>query len=60
MILYTYSLSVAWDIHPSDSQMNVITSILQGHYTIACLPTVHGNSPIKNCKRRNENQHIQS
>ena len=28
-----YSLSVAGNIHPSDSQMNAITSISQGHDT---------------------------
>ena len=54
-----YSSLVAGNIHPSDSQMNAITRILQGHDTIVCLPTGHGKSPIKDCKRRNENQHIQ-
>ena len=47
-----FSSLVTGNIQPSDSQMNAITSILQGHDTIACLPTIHGNSPIKNCKQR--------
>ena len=45
-----YSSSVAGNIHPSDSQMNAITSIFQGHDTIVCLSTGHGKSPIKNWK----------
>ena len=53
-----YLLSVAGNIHTSDSQMNVITSILQGHDTILCLPTSYSKSPIKDYKQRNENQHI--
>ena len=38
-----YLLSVAGNFHPSDSQMNAITSIFQGHDRIVCLPTVHGS-----------------
>ena len=38
-----YLLSVARNIHSSDSQMNAITSILQGHDTIVCLPTGHSS-----------------
>ena len=54
----TYSLWVAGNIHTSDSQMNTITSILQGHAMIVCLMSGHGKSLIKDCKRRNGNQHI--
>ena len=58
-ILIIGLIKVAWNIHPSDS-------ILQGLDTIVCLLTGHGKSPIfkciprvvyvpnKDCKRRKE------
>ena len=47
-----YTLSVAENIHPSDSQMNAITGMLQEHDTIVCLLTGHGKSPIKNLQMK--------
>ena len=50
----TYSSLVARNIHLSVSQMNAITSILQGHDMIVCLPTGHGYAASRRSRIANE------
>ena len=40
-------VKLAGNTHSSNRQMNAITSILQGHARIACLPAGQGKSAIR-------------